>query len=75
MRSLCQMAVVRAKMRWVMRAVTPNRASCVALEIELALEGVEDWTAWCFVGRGESLVSGRLSCAAALLLDLTQGCR
>ena len=31
------------------------------------------WTAWCFVDRGESLVSGCLSCAAVLLLDLVRG--
>jgi len=30
------------------------------------------WTAWCFVDRGESLVSGCLSCAAVLLLDLVR---
>ena len=31
------------------------------------------WTAWCFVGRGESLASGCLSCAVVLLLDLVGG--
>lgn len=31
------------------------------------------WTAWCFVDRGEILVSGFLSCSVVLLLDFVWG--
>jgi len=39
---LCQMAAVRARMRWPTRAVTPSMLAAVQFQVELAFEGVVD---------------------------------
>ena len=48
-----------------------NTQSC--RDVPLWTRKTSTWTAWCFVGRDEILVSGCPSCAAVLLLYLVRG--